>query len=652
MNNTFIPKRHRLLAAAAAICCFSASADTVLFHEDFNGDYTESFPYIIDCDKQSPLPQFMTLFMDDAGVAQPWWRLRDSSTSTDAFIGSHSAYRPAGTSNDWLCSRAIEIPSAGFTLSFGAQSYVMRSGDRLSGLSVFITEEPVSADNLPSVAVMTIDEVSEGEDKDVIEKDFTEYKLNLDPYVGKTIYISFANLNTDKDILLIDNVTVDRKDVARLSLEYEPYYVSGEYTVKGTVTADETREGLGAYTLKFEDGTIVKSISGDPLQPGQSKDFEFKATIGADQVAEFTVTLESDGILPVVAAGSTTGLAFMPYHRVLIEEATGMWCGNCPMGVYNIEEIVNDPEMQKYAIPVSVHITGSGVDYLVDLNYSGMFGVTTAPAYRLDRDMTVRYFSTQYDLEFDPSNPLSMAGLLAQKHEETVLAGIDLSASFVTSGSEVTGIKCDVTVTPALTLEGDYRIGLIMKENNVWSEGSPLMVQTNYFTGKGNQISSHLGGWTELPEHVANVRFHDVARGIWQYRGVAGSLPDKLECAKVYDFSQTVDIPDVAYSTTINNVTYVGSPAVDPENVTMVAFLIDNETGLVVNSVAFPMTEKASTRTNIPELSGVETVAADMDAAAGAEPEYFNLSGVKVANPGPGIYIVRRGASVTKEVIR
>ncbi len=32
--------------------------------------------------------------------------------------------------------------------------------------------------------------------------------------------------------------------------------------------------------------------------------------------------------------------------------------------------------------------------------------------------------------------------------------------------------------------------------------------------------------------------------------------------------------------------------------------------------------------------------------------EYYNLQGVRVQNPGPGIYIVRRGTKITKEVIR
>ncbi|MBP3588947.1 MAG: choice-of-anchor J domain-containing protein [Muribaculaceae bacterium] len=46
-------------------------------------------------------------------------------------------------------------------------------------------------------------------------------------------------------------------------------------------------------------------------------------------------------------------------------------------------------------------------------------------------------------------------------------------------------------------------------------------------------------------------------------------------------------------------------------------------------------------------LSGIEEVEADED----AEPEYYNLHGIRVANPTHGIYIMRRGSVVSKVVL-
>ena len=49
-------------------------------------------------------------------------------------------------------------------------------------------------------------------------------------------------------------------------------------------------------------------------------------------------------------------------------------------------------------------------------------------------------------------------------------------------------------------------------------------------------------------------------------------------------------------------------------------------------------------------FSGIENVIDDD--STDCEAEYFNLQGVEVANPENGIYVVRRGSKVTKEIIR
>ena len=57
---------------------------------------------------------------------------------------------------------------------------------------------------------------------------------------------------------------------------------------------------------------------------------------------------------------------------------------------------------------------------------------------------------------------------------------------------------------------------------------------------------------------------------------------------------------------------------------------------------------KVASRGETIGTTGIETIAADSDAS----PVYYNLQGAEVTNPEPGVYIVRRGSKVTKEVIR
>lgn len=53
----------------------------------------------------------------------------------------------------------------------------------------------------------------------------------------------------------------------------------------------------------------------------------------------------------------------------------------------------------------------------------------------------------------------------------------------------------------------------------------------------------------------------------------------------------------------------------------------------------------------IDRTGGIGDIVAD-DVISNEAPVYYNLQGVQVNNPSKGIYIVRTGKKVTKQVIR
>lgn len=65
--------------------------------------------------------------------------------------------------------------------------------------------------------------------------------------------------------------------------------------------------------------------------------------------------------------------------------------------------------------------------------------------------------------------------------------------------------------------------------------------------------------------------------------------------------------------------------------------------------ITLPEEEKAELEVEFKQgvFSGVEAIE-----VAEGEAQYFNLQGVRVANPENGLYIVRQGSKVTKQVIR
>lgn len=648
-----------LTAAAAGLLALSAEAHSVAFSEDFNGDskWQESFT-LLELDHKAPLLTFNPLFQDDKGVSRPWWKLKDSSASEDGFIGSHSAYQGGGKSNDWLVTRAIEIPTDGYNLTFGAESYVMRQGDRLSDLWVFITEYKPAEGNLPTEPVLHIEKVSTGKYPNDIEKDFTDYKVNLDAYAGKTIYISFANLNEDKDVLCLDNILVQRLDPASLSTASSRYVEKGEFTVDATISAT-TEADLNNWKLVFEPGNGGEPVTvaqGEKLASGESASYTAKAAIAADQTCNWTLTLTADNSQPVTADGTITGLSFIPWHNVLIEEATGIWCGNCPLGMYAIENMTTHPEMKDYVIPVALHILSGGdmSDVLNSKDYVYQSGLTNAPTMRIDRSREVTMFSIEHDgVPADPENTLSVAYKVKGVHEQTALFGIDVKGEFVINGADTTAVKATVNLRPAMTLPGkNYKVGFILAENNVGLDSSPLMLQANYFSG--TELTSKLGGFTDLPDHIAGWRFQDVARGIYDFHGHSDiTLPETVEMDKELSYTVTLPIPDTRRTMDFGGTAMEVAPSVVASNLVLIGFILDEPAGFTaVNSAAFPMTEQAERKVTIAQLVEKMTAAVDgIEMEEAGEPVYYNLQGIRVVNPEKGIFIKKEGQKTTKVIL-
>lgn len=69
-------------------------------------------------------------------------------------------------------------------------------------------------------------------------------------------------------------------------------------------------------------------------------------------------------------------------------------------------------------------------------------------------------------------------------------------------------------------------------------------------------------------------------------------------------------------------------------------------TGIVTLTLGDASTDPVNVKFSSEE-SGVDNIAAD-----NAPAEYFNLQGVRVANPENGLYIVRQGGKVSKQLVK
>lgn len=114
------------------------------------------------------------------------------------------------------------------------------------------------------------------------------------------------------------------------------------------------------------------------------------------------------------------------------------------------------------------------------------------------------------------------------------------------------------------------------------------------------------------------------------FDGIKGALAGRLEAREAHEVSWSMQRPELLE---------------DWNKARIVAYIIDSETGRVVNAAAHRVKDEV--------VTSVGSIAVDpRDEAAAGPAEYYNMQGARVTSPGPGIYIVRRGSKVTKEIVK
>ncbi len=307
---------------------------------------------------------------------------------------------------------------------------------------------------------------------------------------------------------------------------------------------------------------------------------------------------------------ATSSILILPegkgYQKnVVIEEITGTWCGNCPLGYSTMEEIhENYPDGG--LIPVAVHVSsGTGTEPMQSTTYAQVGNmVSGVPAALLNRQEQVYPFPYSDVIEAYEA----MAAIPA-------VGKIDLNVDFIEGEAR----KLQYTATTEFIFDFDdadqrYAIAFGLTEDNLGPYN-----QVNYFTNQGEGF----GGWENQPNPVSLI-YNDVARQLNTYTGIANSIPASVKAETPYTFEYVATV----------------SSKVKLENCNVVAYLMDLKTGVIENAT----TVKAG---NFGGSTGVSEVTVD----ANAPVEYFNLQGMRVQNPSTGVYIRRQGSEVTKVLV-
>lgn len=290
--------------------------------------------------------------------------------------------------------------------------------------------------------------------------------------------------------------------------------------------------------------------------------------------------------------------------NVVIEEITGNWCGYCPAGIVTMEGI-----REKYnyegIIPVCVHVNQQGTrDPMYNSSYAPVanFGSGSVPDAVLNRSELANNIQ---DAAATEEQVLALASIPA-------IGKIDLD---VTTDAE-NPRKITIAATTRFTFDytdadSIYALSFGITECNV----GPYK-QTNNFAGS----STPVGGWESQPSSVS-MTYNDVARQLDKFEGIAGSIPAEVSAQTPVTYKHTMTL---------------ASNIKDPHNARVIGYLQNLKTKAIENVTSFSLADFFE--------AGLEGVEADNNAPA----EYYNLQGIRVANPANGIFIRRQGTKTSK----
>ena len=255
-------------------------------------------------------------------------------------------------------------------------------------------------------------------------------------------------------------------------------------------------------------------------------------------------------ILFIVGLFNLPAFAAEKYPRkVVMEEATGTWCGYCVRGIETLKLLsANCPNN---FIGIGIH-SGDEMANAENYDLSSVGNVQGYPGCFINRRT-----EDSEGVSYEWNN------YIVQQLKDDADAKIVASAYF--TDATKTSVIVQTKTTFGYDISGaNFKIAYVVLEDNV----GPY-TQRNYYSGNSSAPSDYMYEWTQK-EAAVSIKFNDVARGIYpSVNGLQGSVPSTVKMGKANDYDYTFTLPS-----SISN----------KSNISIVTLLINSTTGEIVNA--------------------------------------------------------------------
>ena len=572
-------------------------ADTLLFADDFTDPSTSYTNFMLyEGDHLTPNNTAKGWQFDADNT--PWYFIISEDENTyDYCAGSISMYNPAGKSDDWMVTNQIFLPNAFCYLDFDVQSYLSNKKDSLKiyiyaddAVYAGLTNETMARIKNEGVCIFD-KQATPGSSQEGLTGDWAHYRLPLEQFAGKNIYIAFANQCTNQSAIFVDNIKVVYKSSCLLALNTKSTVVGQtETAINGIVKITDDTHTYDAITVFFhnEDNSVSDTLrtTGIQLKKGDTYEFIFNKMMPLAIGEENTVTV---GVILGEDTKTTDfiikNLAFETTKRVVIEEVTGTWCSNCPDGMVAIEHI--QEALPGQIIPVCIH----NQDIYANDDYMTALGLTALPTARINRRDTITspivINTDTYEYSFTSvnGNESWMDQVLSELETEA-------DANVAITKAEFDRKAGSLTIQTAVTYAVN-KSGVAANMFYVLLEDGLMGMQTN---GRANMTDPIYGDWGKNGKYggqaSVQIAYHDVARAVLaesqsSINGYSGIIPANVKSGQA--INSTISFEGVLAALS------------NPLNAKVVAMLLDANTGRVINADVCILTD--ANAASIDELS-------------------------------------------------
>jgi thiol-disulfide isomerase/thioredoxin len=298
-----------------------------------------------------------------------------------------------------------------------------------------------------------------------------------------------------------------------------------------------TNSGVDAITsfdveLSYNGVVQTEQVTGVNLASFDQYEVNFNTGITlAEGVNDMAATLKnvnggtgdddaSDDVFTLSLTPTTPGLN----KQVIVEEATGTWCGWCPRGAVWMERLQD--EYPDHFIGLAVHNNDPMANEDYDAGLGGL--ISGYPSAVVDRGADI-----------DPS---AMQTDFLQRVVRNAAAALCVTA---TMSLDETEMIVTLTVEPTTEIDNDWKVAVALSENDVTGTASGY-AQANYYSGGASGELSGAGhDWHTAanPVPASQMEYDHVARMIApSFDGMDDSFTEGGEVGETYSFEFVLDI--------------------------------------------------------------------------------------------------------------